>query len=320
MLADRDRALIREHLAVFDHDWRYYAFTLGEPYLIRDRLVYFDGVFLYICAFSFRDIWEEATARDIHEIVVSRPEFARAQAVCVWGRFEPLEQVTIGSDDEARVLPSLNFSDYEPGFTDSVVDVAGFSYEQERKARLARNAVRRSGLSAQVVQREQLLAEHLALITEWRNTHEIAAVNASALVGIQAYVASGGAQLIECRCGGRLDGFVVMSAPAEDAAVYLAGFGRKGNGVRVGDGLYAAMLEFARERSLARLHVGYSASPELRSFKRKWGAHHDGPPFRECFFAESALVQSIIGSGRFRWQDRLFVDEVPLSWEAVQAS
>lgn len=296
---------------VFDHEPAFYSLARGEPYLINDFLAYFDGVYLCICAFRIGNPWEEASAADIEQVLTSEPSFASAEAVCLWGRHVIVESVQL---PDGRYLDRTAFKDYDNSFVDAVVDLEDFDYSCQEKARLARNALRRGPLRCEVLRRNSFGAEHFALIQDWANTHDISPRSAGVIAGLPGLVAKDHIYLVECRLASCLVGFGVV-ARGGDVAVYLQGFARRLVGHRVGDAIYAAMVEFAKETEAQRLHLGYSPSDGLIAFKRKWGAELSGPPFRDSLFTNSAVLAGLFSSGKFRWYERLSLGEhIPVTW------
>jgi hypothetical protein len=313
VLASDDVAYISKRIALYDHDWRFYSVFLGEPHLIDDVLVYFDGTVLYICAFPLSDIWKEADRSVVSSILNRRPEFSNTQVVDLWGRFSPPEEVGVGG----RLLPRVKFTDYDPEMFDVAIDLDEFEFAKERSARLARNAVLRKGLTARIVQRPVLLAQHMELMAHWRSTHDVSPVHACMAASVLYAIQQPQVYVVESFLGSKLVGFSVVSFPAADRAIYLQGFARNEPGSRVGDSMLAGMVTFAKDRGAKHLHLGYSPSDSLLSFKRKWGARVDGPPFREAFFCASHGLISLINRGRFLWRQRL-IEGVGRSWSEVR--
>ena len=311
MLSDLDKSRIRSEFGVFDHEWSFYSTSRGEPFLVGDFLIYFDGVFLCICAFRLGEVWAEVSHSQVQSALEEVPGSASAQGLCLWGRHDPIKALTLG---DGRLLKRVAFNDYDESFVDAVVDLRSFDFGCLREARLAANAVARGSLSCEIVQRRSLRAEHFALIQDWANGHEISPRSAGAVAGLPRHVCEDHVHLVECRLGGSLVGFAVLALVGR-SAVFSQGFSRRINGQRVGDALYSRMIAFGKERDMLRLHLGYSPSPGLIRFKEKWGARLLGPPFRDSLFTDSPALTSLFEAGRFRWHERLTQDEpIPLSW------
>jgi hypothetical protein len=311
MLSHRDKQRIRSEFEVFDHEWSFYASSRGEPFLVGDFLVYFDGVLLCVCAFRLGDAWNEASIQQIQGAVEAVPEFALAQGMCLWGRYVSIDAVELS---DGKRLERTAFKDYDETFVDAVIDLGDFDYSRHRKARLAANAVAKGDLRSAVVQRDALLAEHFALIQDWANGHDVSPRSAGVLAGLTQHVCQDHVYLVECRLDGSLVGFTILALVGH-RAIFSQGFSRRIDGERIGDALYAKMIAFAKERDMSHLHLGYSPSSNLVRFKEKWGGRRTGPPFRDSLFTDSGVLTRLYESGRFRWHDRLVTeDPIPLKW------
>jgi lysylphosphatidylglycerol synthetase-like protein (DUF2156 family) len=198
------------------------------------------------------------------------------------------------------------FHDYDPTDIESLVDVAAFDYSHERSAREMYQRVQRSNLSVETVQRPQLLAEHLGLIEEWSTSHDVSPYHAALAAAVAAYAADPAVHLVEARLEDRLLGFGVISAPSARRVAFLQNFNTRQPGVPVGDSIYAEVLAFARRRGAQYIHMGYSATPTLRAFKKKWAARLDQPPYREAFFTSDSHLAPALKTGNYSWQARLF--------------
>jgi hypothetical protein len=292
---------ISNHIGVYDHDWRFYANFLGEPYLIDDTLVYFDGMIVYICAFHLKDIWAEYQPRAL-EAILSSPAFSDARGVDAWGRITIEEEISVGRE---RPLPRIELTDYDPLKVDATIDLASFSWEREPSARKARKSASNKGLLVRVVRRHALSANHIKLMQYWHETHDVSVVHGAMAASIASIVRESEVYLVESYMKDELVGFAVLSFPSPHHAVALQSFGRNLPGGRVGDSLKSGTIQFAIEQGAQTLHLGYSASSSHLAFKRKWGARIDGPPYREAFYTDLAGLASLFRTGRYLWQLRL---------------
>jgi hypothetical protein len=301
MLADRDLTSLTSSIALFDHDWRFYTPLLGEPFLIEDTLVYFDGAVLYICAFSILNVWTELDTALIAGIAHSRPEFHQARVINVWGRFRPTERFVLFD----RNMPSVKQTDYDHENFDTAIDLLRFDFKRDATARRARNSARNKGLTFNVVQRQELLNRHIKLIEQWRSSHSVSRVHACMASSLASTLSYPSVFLVESYRNEELLGFGLLSFPSPKRAVLLQSFGANSPGGRVGDSIMTGAVTFSRDRGASHLHLGYSTSSTLLAFKRKWGARIDGPPFREAFYTDSQLMKSLIRGGRYLWQQRV---------------
>jgi hypothetical protein len=298
MLAQDQIEIISKGFGVYDHDWRFYAEFLGEPYFINDVLVYFDGEIVFICAFPVGDVWREMSVEEIEAILNSKGEFQRAKGVDVWGRLSNMsEELRVGSGSLAQ---SARF-DYDPHYFDVAISVENFDYQANFKARLARNAAANQGLTTQVTQRSNFTARHIQLIRHWMSTHDVSAIHTSFAIAINSFIKQHDVYLVEVYEREDLNGFAVISLPTEDKAVMTQCYFENRPGKRFADSTMAACLEFAGSRGIRRLHLGYSASDSLLRFKRKWGADWNGPSFREAFYVISAEIAKRFQSGFHPW-------------------
>jgi hypothetical protein len=306
MLTSANLQEISRRFSIYDHEWRVYASVLGEPFLIDGYLVYFDGVLVSICAYRLGNTDQELTESTLTAILSACPDFAAARAVCVWGPLHNFETLSLAqSGGELRSLPRVLFRDYDTTDVESLVDVAAFDYDRERPAREMHRRVQRSDLLVETVQRPQLLAEHLGLIEEWSTSHHVSPYHATLAAAVAAYVADPAVHLVESRLEDRLVGFGVISVPSVSRIAFLQNFNMRQSGMPIGDSIYAEVLAFARVRGAEYVHMGYSATPSLRAFKRKWAARLDQPPYREAFFTDDAHLTAPLKMGNYAWQARL---------------
>jgi hypothetical protein len=302
MLADDDIEYIRANFSVYDHEWLHYSAFLGEPYLINDVLAYFDGMFLYICAFPLSDTHRELDIAEIEVILASRPEFTDAQAVDIWGRFEIPQSITQLNGNKHSLVEA---TEYSTNLHDRIVEVQNFDLRSERAARLAINASKNQGLSSRIHQPQIFSARHLSLIEAWRQSHAVNPIHATIVSLTPALLRRADTYIIEALADGELRGFAIASMPATNIAVYLQGFFRKRPGDRAGDSVMQALLEHCRHEGVSRLHLGYSPTISLSRFKEKWGGRILGPSYREAFYSRQSNLAEIITGQQFLWPQRL---------------
>lgn len=306
MLTPANLHEITKRFSIYDHEWRAYAGVLGEPFLVDGYLVYFDGTLVSICAYRLGDTRQELTQSALTAILSTHSDFGIARAVCVWGPLHDFDALGLTRQGgERRTLPRVLFCDYDTDDVESLVDVAAFDYDRERAAREMRTRAQRSGLLVETVQRRQLLAEHLGLIDEWSTSHDVSPYHAALAAAVAGYVSDSAVHLVEARLQDRLTGFGVVSVPSASRMVFLQNFNMRQPGVPIGDSIYAEVLAFARTCGTKYIHMGYSATPTLRAFKRKWAAKLDQSPYREAFFTDDVRLGAILDSGNYPWQARL---------------
>jgi len=301
MLTPRDIRQVSTGFGIYDHEWRAYVPTLGEPFLLGGLLAYFDGTVVYLCAYPLGDPHRVVPGEEIARLLSTQSEFAGARAAVVWGRFEAPPSISIGDDEPLASVMRLGYDDEA---FDSVVDLPRF-FSPERRMLRAYRVARDSPLETTTRQLTQLQPEHLALIAAWAESHSISSIHASFACGVAEYVSEPSMYVTEARLEGRLLGFAVISLASADHAVFLQNFNHRLSGVPVGDAVYAAMFHFVAERSVTYLHLGYSATPGLLKFKRKWGATTDQPPYSEAGFTNEVELATAIREHRVDWRNRV---------------
>ena len=306
MLSRADLESIELGFSIYDHEWRAYAPVLGEPFLVDGYLTYFDGALISICAYRLGDTTCELSSEALTALL-SSATFERGRAVCIWGRFhDPGSAISIPTQTGGtRTLGNVKFTDYDPTDSESVVEMATFDYRHERAAREMNGRVQRSELHTKVVQRRSLGAEHLSLIDSWSADHRVSPYHSALAAAVATYVADPAIHLVEARLADRLVGFGVLAASSERRITFLQNFNAKLSGMPIGDAIYASVLAFASTHGAEYIHMGYSATPSLQAFKRKWGAKMAQPPYREAFFSDDSRLDPLLRNGHYPWQARL---------------
>jgi phosphatidylglycerol lysyltransferase-like protein len=307
MLAEIDLKILEEHASMYDHDWSYYSIFLGEPFLLSGCLSYYDGSILYLCAYRVRDPLDTISSSEIAELVTDFTQRHHIETVVIWGNFDWIPQV---QTTDGAVLSMTVKREADPTVFDTCVDVQEFEYARHRKARLALNAVRRSGLTVRTVQREHLTAAHLKLIYGWLEIHAVSTVHLNFVTAVVAEIRDPRASIIEAHQGNDLLGFALLSQPTKHFAILLQVFSDRSGTSRVGDAIYAHIIDEVRARGVSHLSLGYSATDSLLTFKRKWGATIDFPPYREALLTTIASHVSAFEHGMHPWQQRMFFDNV----------
>jgi hypothetical protein len=305
VLTPDDISAVHEQFGIYDHEWRAYAPLLGEPYLVDGYLLYFDGIVVYVCAYRLGDTTQVLSETAIKDTLRGCPQFADARAIVIWGQFDAPLHINHPGDKTNEPLKRVMFVEYDTTSRDSVIDIAAFDHTHARWPRAACNKVRRSALVATTTQQDALHAEHLGLIDEWSSEHAIEPFHAALAASVAYYIRDPCMYLTEARLDGRLVGFAVLSMSSHRHAVFLQNFNSRQAGLPIGDAIYAEMLRFAREHDANFLHLGYSATPGLLRFKRKWGARCDQPPYREAGFTNDVSLGTAIKARSVTWQQRL---------------
>ncbi|HEX8742776.1 MAG TPA: hypothetical protein VF712_06565 [Thermoleophilaceae bacterium] len=293
MLDSDDLRTIDAKFGIYDHDWRAYSPVLGEPHLVDDYLVYFDGVAAAVCAYRLGDTESELDGAGLTRLL-DAADLRDARAVALWGRLVDTPAITLATPNGDRAMRRVKYADYDPATVDTVVDLGNFDYASEKHARKDAAHVRRRGIDVAVTTSEVLTADHLRLMDEWSANHEVSPWHSCLASAATSYIRAPAVYLLEARLDDRLLGFGILSRPAEDHSVLLQHFTTRAPGVPAGDAVYMAALELARELGTPFLHLGYSPTADLLRFKRKWGGRLDQPPFRDSWYTDDAELEPLI--------------------------
>lgn len=300
MLSKKEQDYIWANASLYDHDWRFWSEFMGEPYLINDCLVFYDSRVLYICGFPFQKITQELTTKHIRSILDAKRNFSKAEGIRIWGR------TSFGQEDSfIDGFRCIEWLDYYDSDSDMAIELEKFTYDRYIKARLARNAALNKGYKSSVKKRKYLTADHIQIITNWAEFHDISSAAASIASSIQGLIKTPRVCLIEARFKGSLVGFLVLSQPGKGIAVVLQSFALDISGRRAGDSLMVEAIKYLEEKGVIRLHLGYSATESIMAFKKKWGCTWNGPGYYYITYSSSEEMTALFIDGRFLWRDRL---------------
>lgn len=305
MLGGGELARINACFGVYDQEWRYYRGFLGEPFLISDCLVYYDGRILYLCGFPLENPFRELSVSDIED-VVRRFEGHQVEGINVWGRLPVLPQVLSLPHGEAKLL-NLVGDEYEEDCGEFIIDLAAFDYGQLPRARKGIRRAERAGLSSAVLTRDYLLAGHIALLRRFMETHSLSHVHAGCYLTIPQLLRDPETRVVESYLHGRLVGFKVIVESGSSAATAICGFYDTVGAIGASDLCMGACIDYLRERDVRRLHLGYAATPSLAAFKEKWGASQQGPSYKEGFYHLTDMARVAFERGEFLWRENLFL-------------
>jgi hypothetical protein len=304
MLDRSELTRIQDCFSVYDQEWRYYRGFLGEPFLVADCIVYFDGQMLYICGFPLDDPFRELSVDDIVGIA-ERFSKHPLGGINVWGRLPDLPPELMLSRGRAFLLQPVG-PNYEEDAGEHVLDLSAFDYSRLPKARKGLRRARQAGLSAEVVTREYLSAEHIALLRRFMETHHLSTVHAGCYLSIQQLLQEPATRVIESYLDDETVGFKVLVRSGETAATAICGFYNSARVVGASDISMATCIDYCREQGVSRLHLGYSATPSLAAFKEKWGATLTGPAYKEGFYYLTDSARGTFERSMFLWRDNLF--------------
>jgi hypothetical protein len=305
MIDQAEDEIVGRFFSIYDHNWRFYEELLGQAVLVGDALAYCDGCGLYLAAFNLGPEPKTYTATEVFDLI-ERAFKAQRQPklrfVNIWGRFEDLPpQVSLGP-----TMGRVEQSEYFEGIFDSIFDLRQFDARTSPAARKRLRQLRRSPVDVKVGEREAFSHEHFALLEAWLQAHpKVSPVHREFFFTLPAYIKRSNVYVCEARVGSTLVGFSVIGVVSAERMVLHSAFPLRGNGLRAGDALFNASVDFARSRGIRWLHAGYSASPELLQSKEAWGAMGRSPLYREAFYSADEDMTRRIASGRFIWRMRL---------------
>lgn len=304
MLTAGDVKFVADRFNIYDHNWRFYRDLLGDVVLVEDVLAYCDGAGLYLAAFSLERPGAAYQGEEIAALIIAaarRFPGRQIRFVNVWGRFEdPPTDLTLETP-----LTLHEMSDYFETAFDTVFDLQAFDAARTASATRRLAKLERSSVLTSVTFPSCLGSEHLDIMERWLADHALGAIQREFLFSLQTYVARNDVAVCEARRDGLLVGFSIFDQVAPDRLVALNAFPLRGPGLRVGDALFAATINYARARSLRWIHRGYSASQSLLQTKESWGSCQRSLSYREAFYVTDPVAGAWVTEGRFLWRMRL---------------
>lgn len=301
MLAQEDIEYIEKHFYVYDQNWRMYQNYLGEPFLIDDCLVYYDGRILYICAFSLKE-YICVNVLDIFNKFKSIVPNETIEVIDVWGNCS-IDSFLL--NNKSAIL--LDYTPRNSLCFDSIVNVNSFSLKNQKKARLSYNASKNKCIHHRIVNLKTLSYQHIKLMENFVQTHKLVGPHLTIFSSISNLICDPKTYVVESYRDEFLLGFAVLMKVSNNNAVYcLACYD---NTTRAADSTMYACINFCKSHNIAYLHLGYSASESLLKFKQKWGGRGEGIEYEEYFISltNNNHLSLNLSKGKFLWQDRLFL-------------
>jgi hypothetical protein len=302
VISSSEADYIKCNFWIYEHEWTFAAGYLGEPFLLEDCLVYFDGRAVNLVAFPIGAPGRAISAQRMSDVLVRVSATRAPELLHVWGSFSAPPEVRAGG---AHLVRMNNDADEVLGGAFSV-DIDAHRIDDLAEARKALRSAANKGLQACLRQASYFTADHFRLVEEWVRTRPIGLPSVSAMSSLPAYIRNQHVELVEVRQGGRLCGFGVVAFPTLADAVLIASFSERYPGARIEDSILAATLDVCRQRAIRRLHLGYSGSESLSHFKRKWGAVQSGPPYRDLVYSLDARHRDMVRSDGYFWPSRLY--------------
>lgn len=309
MLGKTDIEFIYNNYKIYDHNWEFYASLLGEPFLINDCLIYFDGKILYVCAFSLINPKKPVNIKELLDKLSTDKRFETAEILDVWGNFTNNQEKISWKGFKPIEIAHTNKID---SVFDSIIFIDNFNYSNNKKARLAKNAAENKKVYTKIVKRDYLTSEHIKIMKKFLQNHNIQQPHLSFFLSIQFIIRSENAVIIESYNNSEnLIGFSVIMHTSQDSLTYLLACYDNCE-KRAADATLAKCIEYCKASGIKRFHMGYSGSDSLLDFKKKWGASSSGLSYEEVFYKLSDSLSDInentIFNGNFLWRDRFFLE------------
>jgi hypothetical protein len=253
-----------------DHDYFARAATVGEPFLRRDLLCYFDGRRVEVIGIPLNVSMTDAELRGHLGVVID--EWQRHAGVAQIDYLGPIPMEMPISD----VWPLAYSDDPFDSNIDVFIDLTRPVIDRMKLRQDVRRA--RRGIVTTVAPRCLFGYEHIALLETLVHGSDFGVEDASFLVSTVSILRHPATVCFEARSASTLVGFTVAHRYfGHTAMVVCAAFDRFCPGAS--DALYAAMLEHYQSLGARRLGLGYAFGPGLLRYKTKWGTPIFGRPF-----------------------------------------
>jgi hypothetical protein len=299
MLTEEEQDSIIRNMCVYEHEWRYLASYLGEPFLLEDILAFFDGRVLSICAFTLGDA-RQLSDNDFEERITIVDQSICPELVSAWGNVQLPEKIKMGGKE---LCPVTNSEEKYLG--DYSIDIYEHFDNFSPEARKAIRSFKRDGLQTTISPSTRLSWRELDLIEKWRNRISPGIIGTIAGASISNFVLSVPSYTARCFFGKHLVGFSVFTKPSPDRAVNLMSFAERLQGIRIEDSLLHATIEACKLQNISRLHLGYAGTDSLASFKEKWGAKKTGPNYTQAIYVTGQEWENRAKDSNFFWLARL---------------
>lgn len=241
------------------HDHWFASLLYGEPFLDSNRVAYFDGRYLTLCAYRLATFeepllaeladwtrqWVRSTRPDVVSLVTPRCPDLRALACEGLARFHTWPARPIAREVIA--------SSAAPG---------GPRTRLHRRALAAPYEVR-------LTRGGSVVADKLRLIERFQRSIGMTPYLAGLTAAWLAILTSTRVRFVEAWKGERLCGFVALHQAFERGAVAMA-MARDADARGVADFLYAHMLEYAGDAGWAWINLCSSVTRGQHAFKLKW--------------------------------------------------
>lgn len=286
---DEDRLRRRGHL--WDHCWRFYSLLAGEPFLIEDCLVHFDGTNLYFDGFTLSG----DAPKDIDQCLVRAA--AAYEPNLVW--YSGPSAATV--EDLPGGLTTRMVADPDPDNVAMEIDLTNFSLESEPRRRAWIRNGKRRGYRIVESPNGVFTHKHILLLENWLDAHDVGPFARSTMARIGDFARLPEAALLDVFCEDELLGFGVMETCFKRCDVFIYGFSSF-ESPGVSDYLHWGLINAAVERGKGTLSLGYSIDKSLRQFKAKWGAVPSNQGFYDRLWYRDS---SSYNNGYCHWPNRV---------------
>jgi len=246
---------------VYDHEYRPAVLLYGAPFLYDGWLGYSDSRSLHICAYNVVDPlrwFKPGDLRDVSNAFQQQPAYIGA-----WGRLS----------GDFSLADSHRLSFESAVSSGDIAQVVVLSEQDPRTLSSARRAISRANRLGYswAASTSAPSAGHYGLLDEWESSHEVSVLHRAFSIACMSSHSNGTLRRIDVFKGVELQGFGLVSLMDPKNLVYLQGYMLRGPGQRVGDCLLNGLIELGIELGVSTIHLGYSGTPGLLSFKEKWG-------------------------------------------------
>lgn len=299
MLTHEEQSRVVKDMCVYEHEWRYLAGYLGEPFLLDDVLCFYDGRALNVCVFTLGSA-KTLSSDELKSRLAILDKEIQPRLVHVWGDVFTPANIEVGRVKLRRVVQAeAKF----PG--EYSLDLANVPGAYSAEVMKAIRSFRRDNLQFTVDASTRLSWRELALIERWQERISPGIAGTVAGASIAGYVLSSSSYTVRCFIDHRLVGFSVFSRPTAERAVNLMSFAERLRGVKIEDGLVYSTIQTCRSQNVRWLHLGYAGTDSLGRFKQKWGATKTGADYTQAIYVDGQDWEKCAQDFTFYWWARL---------------
>lgn len=282
MITEKQHRLIEDKAYAFDHNYPYYRFISGEPFLYEDNLFYyFDGRKLSVILIELET---GRTRPRLGTILSELQEKLNPEAILVWGP-DPLEKdpILAGWDhhilarsDKYRRDMSLHLTSYNPEAVPGL---------KEAKSIVDSEVIK---ITSQPL--FQLTAEHSELLNKMIRRNKPDIFDRLFYASAASWLMSSDNRVFDARMNGRLMGFIIVDFSIRTLPMMLIGAYERKPPV-FSDLLYDAVIRYCKDKGLDRLVFGHSYGRGLYDYKLKWGKFDIQPGVWEIMLTRASDIE-----------------------------